>query len=279
MSNKNIRKPAVAGKFYPSSKEEIKHLINKIYNKEKSKIDLSLIDKDFFGAVVPHAGYMFSAYQAIHFFHYLKHKSEKYDTFIIINPNHTGFGEKIALDSHKFWQTPFGNVEIDTEFKENIDLPVSDIAHENEHSGEVMLPFLQHFLNYDFKILPITLSQQNVENAKLLAKKINDVKEKLNRKILIIASSDFTHFKSAEEGYKLDSLVIEQIENQDIKGVQKVVSDNLISVCGFGPIMTLMEYSRLQGNYNSKILARGHSGEVRPSDEVVDYISMLFYKI
>jgi len=278
MINKNVRKPAVAGKFYPSSKEEIKDLIEKIYYREKSKIDLSLIDKEIFGAVVPHAGYMFSAYQAIHFFQHLKHKKEKYDTFVIINPNHTGYGEKIALDSHKYWETPLGKIETDLEFQKSLDLPVSDIAHENEHSGEVMLPLLQYFLNYDFKILPITLSQQNVENAKLLAKKIKQVSEKLNRKILIIASSDFTHFKSAEEGYKLDNLVLEQIENQNIEKLQKVVSDNLISVCGFGPIMTLMEYSRLQGDYKSKILARGHSGEVIPSNEVVDYISILFYK-
>jgi len=277
MNKENVRKSAVAGKFYPNNKDEIKDLIDKIYNKEKSKIDLKLIDKKIHGAVVPHAGYMFSAYQAIHFFQYLKYKKEKYDTFIIINPNHTGYGEKIAMDSHKYWETPFGNVETDLEFQKNLDLPISDIAHKNEHSGEVMLPFLQYFLNYHFKILPITLSQQNVENAKLLAKKINQVKKKLNRKILIIASSDFTHFKSADEGYKLDNLVLEQIKNKDIEKVEKVVSENLISVCGFGSIMTLMEYSNLQGNYENIILARGHSGEVIPSNEVVNYISILFY--
>ncbi|MBN1251647.1 MAG: AmmeMemoRadiSam system protein B [Bacteroidales bacterium] len=278
MSNTDIRNAVVAGRFYPKSQIEIENLLSKIYEKEKSKINLQFADKEIFGAVVPHAGYMFSAYQAIHFFDILKHKNQKYETFIIINPNHTGFGAKIALDSHKFWQTPFGNAELDSEFMNELGFEVSPVAHENEHSGEVMLPFLQYFLDYKFKIVPITLSEQCVKNSKIIAERIKQVSEKLNRKIMVIASSDFTHFKSPKTGYKLDDLVLEQIENQDVDKLEQVVRTNKISVCGFGPIMALMEYSKLKGNYKSEILARGHSGQVIPSNEVVDYISILFYE-
>ncbi len=274
----SVRKPAVAGRFYPDNKTELKRLIDKIYKAEKSKINLSYANKNIYGAVVPHAGYMFSAYQAVHFFDILRNQKQTFDTFIIINPNHTGFGEAIALESHQYWQTPFGFVESDKEFADNLDFTVSDIAHKNEHSGEVMLPLLQYFVDYDFQIVPITLSDQTVENAKLLAEKIWKVQQKLGRKVCVIASSDFSHFLSADEGKQLDQLVLNQIQQKNIERLYDEVKENKISVCGFGPIMSLMEYSRLQNaDYQSDILARGHSGEIIPSNEVVDYISILFY--
>jgi len=274
-----IRKPAVAGRFYPNNKTELTRLLDKILKAEKNKIDLSYAEKTIFGAVVPHAGYMFSAYQAVHFFELLKHHKNRFDTFVIVNPNHTGMGAAIALESHDFWETPLGLVSADKEFANELDLPFSNIAHEREHSGEVMLPLLQHFVDYDYKIVPITLSDQTVENAKLLAQKITVTEQKLSRKVCVIASSDFSHFLSPEEGKYFDQKVLDKIAAKDIDGVFSEVRKHKISVCGFGPIMTLMEYSRLKDkNYQSKILARGHSGEIIPSDEVVDYVSILFYK-
>ena len=274
----NIRKPAVAGRFYPDNKLELKRLLDKIYKAEKAKIDLSFANMNIYGAVVPHAGYMFSAYQAVHFFDILRNQKQKYDTFVIINPNHTGYGESIALDSHKYWQTPFGVVESDVEFADNLGFEISNIAHQNEHSGEVMLPLLQYFIDYDFQIVPITMSEQTIGNSKLISEKISFVKEKLNRKICVIASSDFSHFLSAKKGQVLDNLVLNQIKNKNINSLFNEVKKNNISVCGFGAIMSLMEYCNYyNSDYKSKILARGHSGEIIPSNEVVDYISILFY--
>lgn len=274
----SIRKAAVSGRFYPDNKIELKRLIDKIYRTEKSKVDLSLADKNIYGGVVPHAGYMFSAYQAVHFFDILRSKKGKFDVFVIVNPNHTGYGDAISLESHKYWQTPFGMVETDRKFIEDLGFPVSDIAHKNEHSGEIMLPLLQHFISYDYKIVPITMSVQNIENAKLIAHTIHETALKQHKKICLIVSSDFSHFLNPEKGKELDQLVLDKIAQKDIMGLQQTVRANKLSVCGFGPIMCLMEYSSLQNEgYNSKILARGHSGEIVPSDKVVDYISILFY--
>ena len=274
----SVRKAAVAGRFYPDNKTELERLIDKIYRTEKNKIDLSLAEMNIFGAVVPHAGYMFSAYQAVHFFDILRNQNTKFDTFVIVNPNHTGYGDAIALESHQYWQTPLGELETDQEFISGLGFPFSDIAHKNEHSGEVMLPLLQHFIDYDFKIVPITFSEQNYDNAKLIASRIHEVSLKQNKKICIIASSDFSHFLNPKKGKLLDQMVLDKIAQKDLLGLQHTVRKNDISVCGFGPIMCLMEYSRLQNEaYKSKILARGHSGEIVPSDKVVDYISILFY--
>jgi len=273
------REPYNAGRFYPGTKKEIKDLLDTILNKEKPAIDYSLTEKNIIGGVVPHAGYMFSAYQAVHFFDIAKKSSKKYDTIFIINPSHTGYGSDIALDENNYWDSPLGVVEIDSDFNNLLDIPKSEIAHQYEHSGEVMLPMLQYFFDYDFKILPITITHQTHKNALTVARNIYETNKVLKKNILIIASSDFSHQLPPDVGKKLDSLVVDQILKLNAEEVGKVVREKKISVCGYGPIMSLIEYSKLVAkNPKVNILKRGHSGEVMPSNSVVDYISILFYK-
>ncbi|MBE9468567.1 MAG: AmmeMemoRadiSam system protein B [Bacteroidetes bacterium] len=274
-----IRKPAVAGKFYPEEKNELKKLINSIYLKEKNNIDLSLSKHKIIGGIVPHAGYMFSAYEAVHFFDIIKKSSLQYDTIIIINPNHSSYGYNTELDSNDCWETPLGNVSLDTEFMSQLPFSTSTETHRYEHSGEVMLPLLQYFLDYDFKIVPITMSYQNYENAKLLAEEIYKACFKIEKNFLIIASSDFSHYVEPEYGKCLDNFVLDNILNLDACAINNVVRKKHLSVCGYGPIMALIEFSKLiSDNPHTKILRRGNSGEIIPSQEVVDYVSMLFYE-
>lgn len=272
-----IRKATVAGKFYPASKESIIEQIETIQKGEYLHIDTSLSKNEIIGGIVPHAGYMFSAFQAVHFFEIIKQSERKYDTILIVNPNHTGIGHEIAFDSNDIWETPLGQVQVDSEFGKSLGFTFSDIEQKREHSCEVMIPFLQYFLDYQFKIAPITLSTQTYKNAKILASKIYRTTQKLNREVLIIASSDFSHFLSPEEGYKMDDHVLRNIFLLDAAEIEKEVLSKNISVCGYGPIMTLIEYSLLLSDKPKvNILKRGHSGEIIPSSEVVDYISILF---
>jgi len=273
----NIRKPVVAGRFYPAAKSEIEKQIEEIKQKEYPLININLKDKTIVGGVIPHAGYMFSAYQAVHFFEIVKQSKQTFETVVIINPNHTGVGHEIAFDNNEIWETPLGKVDVDTEFGQKLGISISGVEQQNEHSAEVMVPFLQHFLDFPFKIAPITLSHQTFKNAKYLAQKIKDVVDLTHRKILIIASSDFSHFLTPEQGKERDAYVIDNILNFNSVGVEKVVKEKNISVCGFGPIITLMEYAKLVSeNPGVDLLKKGHSGEIIPSGEVVDYISILF---
>ena len=112
----NVRSPVVAGTFYPGTEKEINKLIDRILDTEKEKIDYSFAEKELIGCVVPHAGYVYSAYEALHFFEIIRESSEQYDTFIIINPNHTGYGEAVEVDAHDSWRTPMGNVDLDRQF-------------------------------------------------------------------------------------------------------------------------------------------------------------------
>lgn len=272
------RKPAVAGRFYPDNPNKLKNLIASVYEKEKEGIRTSLASKTIIGGIVPHAGYMFSAYQAVHYFEIIKLLRQQVETFIIINPNHTGVGSAIALDTNDAWETPFGNINIDKEFSDELSFEKDKSAHQYEHSGEVMLPLLQHFINYDFKIVPITLTNQNPKHAELLADKLFEVKNKLNRNINIIASCDFSHFVSPEFGKKQDDYAIENILKLNPEDLYNSIKKHNISACGYGPIMSLIYYAKKAlGNPVAEILKRGHSGEIIPSNEVVDYISFLFY--
>ena len=274
-----IRKPAVSGRFYPSGKTELLKLLNDIREKENPGINLSLATKNIIGGIVPHAGYVYSAYHAIHFFEIIKKSKLEYTTIVILNPDHSGFGGEVSLDSNDYWESPLGEVELDKEFMNNMNIPVSETAHISEHSGEVMIPLLQYSLDYDFKIVPVSITRQNYNNSINLANEIYKANKELKRDILILASSDFSHYVSPEYGKEMDDLVIKEILALNTAAVYKTVISNNISVCGYGPIMTLLEYAKLiDPEVEVKILRRGHSGEVMASREVVDYISMLVYK-
>lgn len=273
------RKATAAGRFYPATKEEITKMLEVLFEKEKHLIDISLAEKNIIGGVVPHAGYQYSGYQAMHFFEIIKHKKTQYDTIIIVNPNHTSFSVPLSIDGNKSWITPIGELELDQDFIKLLDFPTNITDQKNEHSGEVMLPFLQLMLDYNFRILPITISHQNYYYAKNLAEAIHSANNKLNKKILIIASSDFSHHLPPDTGKKLDDKVVKEILDFNSKSVDKTVNKYNISVCGFGAIMTLVEYSKLVTAHPSAVVLKaGHSGEVHPSPLVVDYISILFYR-
>jgi len=272
------REPYVSGRFYPDDKVELENMINEIHEKEKKYINQYQENINIIGGIVPHAGYMFSGYEAVHFFDIIRKNIIKYDTIIILNPSHTGYGKDISLDSNDVWKTPLGEINIDKEFYLNLKFEESEEAHKYEHSGEVILPLLQYFLKYEFKIVPITIKKQSYINAKIIADELKRVSEFLNRKILIIASSDFSHYVTPEFGEKMDNILIENILKFNSKKIYEDVFANDISVCGFGPIMVLLEYAKnIIKTPNIEILKRGNSGEIIPSDEVVDYISFIVY--
>ena len=132
-----VRHTAVAGSFYPGEAKEISHLLDKILLNEKGNINKEFTPKKIIGGIVPHAGYSYSANEAVHFFHFLKESGQNIDTFIIINPSHFGASEDISFDTHEAWNTPLGDIELDIEFMDFIDIPKVLDAQIGEHAAEV----------------------------------------------------------------------------------------------------------------------------------------------
>ncbi len=275
-----VRQAAVAGAFYPSEGAEIIDLLEQICFAEKKRIKRTCNPRQIIGGIVPHAGYVHSAKEAVHFFNYLKESKEQIETFIILNPSHYGSKYEISLDDHESWNTPLGDVNLDLELMDFLNIPKSADAQKDEHAAEVMIPYLQYFLDYEFKILPITIRKQSYRRSRELAEKIFKANQVTKRKLSIIASTDFSHYERPEVAYYNDSLVLNRIVNNSIRGLYDTIQENDISICGYGPIMTLMFYSRMINNeFNVEILARGNSsGFNNNKDElVVDYVSVLFY--
>jgi len=275
-----VRKARVAGTFYPKDPDQLKGVIKHILSKEANLIDYALGKNYILGGIVPHAGYMYSGYEAIHLYELLRYSQISFDTIVILNPNHNIFFEEdVSIAGSDAWETPLGRVKLDVEFGEKMNLPVNIDPHKNEHSAEVQLPFLQLFLGEGFKILPICMNHQTVDCAEKLARSIIQTNQSLKRKLLVLASSDFSHYISPSLAFKLDYLVIDAICKLDAKQVYQEVKRHRISVCGFGPIMTLVEYSKmLYEDVKVKVLRQGNSGDITPSDSVVDYLSILFYR-
>jgi len=276
----SIRPAGVAGSFYPGSATKLRNYLNQIVSSEEKRRNKKISPRHIIGGIVPHAGYKYAAKEAVHFFDFFRKSKETVETFLIINPSHSGAEHDISLDTHEAWNTPLGNVQLDTEFMDTINLPRSADAQRGEHSAEVIIPYLQFFLNYKFKIVPITMLRQNYKNARMLAEKIYKAKELTNRKIALIASTDFSHYEKPEMAFYNDNLVINRILDNSIRGLYDTIRENKISVCGYGPIMTLMFFSRMvYANYQVEILARGNSSEKSDDHQelVVDYVSALFY--
>jgi len=273
------RNAAVEGRFYPSTKSRIFAQIRDIEESGRyPEPDLS--PRKVYGAVLPHAGHIYSGYQTIPFFQLIRRHRMYPDTFVIVHPNHTGMGPAVAIDDSEYWSNSIGEVPVDTALAGAMKLPFDHRAHIREHSAEVIIPFMQYFLSeHPFAIVPVCMLEQSHEQARIISDRIQTAVQKTGRKIMLIASCDFSHFLSPSAGANLDQKVLDHILQRDAPGVEKAVLKNRISVCGYGPIMALMEYARSKSAaYKIEILARGHSGEVSPSPEVVDYISLIAYK-
>lgn len=280
-----IRQPAVAGAFYPEDADSLKRLIESCFLDDAGAGEIPEINgfegKDYpIHIMVPHAGYQYSGPIASHGYCKLVQNGFP-EVFIILSPNHTGLGSEISVFNEGEWITPLGNVEVDGEFADEIisnsDYASADFtAHIREHSIEVQLPFLQYFSS-DFKIVPVTMGNQNFVTSSDLARAIFEAGNKLDKSYCVIASTDLSHYNTQERANKVDGFVLEDIEEMnEFKLFEEIVQYN-ITMCGYGPVMTAISLSKKQGLDTSEILAYRTSGDVTGDfSSVVGYASGVF---
>ncbi len=274
----NIRPAGVEGIFYPADKFRLSAKITTLLNEEKPLVNYKLCHHDIIGGIIPHAGIKYCGRQQINFFEIVSHSATKPDTVVILHPNHFGYGPSVSVDDHEFWAVPTGMIRTDMDLAEKLEVPFSAIAQKNEHSAEVIVPFLIHFLGPGIMLVSINMLDQQYQSALLTAHRLFNAIKLLKRKVLVIASSDFSHFVKPEEAIHQDDMVLKDILSGDTEGVHSRIIRDDLSVCGYGPIMTLMEYSRMAfPEYKTEIISRGDSGNKVFSRNVVSYVSVLFY--
>ncbi|KAB3547481.1 MAG: MEMO1 family protein [ANME-2 cluster archaeon] len=262
-----MRIPVVAGQFYPSNPRTLKKDIKSYF----SGITITP-DPAITGAVVPHAGYVYSGRTAAHVYAALPNA----DTFVIIGPNHTGYGSMVSVSSDT-WSTPLGDVDADLDLIESLPRRIIDIdesAHQYEHSIEVQLPFLQTLFK-DFKIVPICMGLQDEETARDVSDELMDAISETDKKVVVIASSDFTHYKPAAVAYDIDHYVLDPLLELNVTEFYSRIRERDASVCGHGPIAVMMRVCRGLGANSARLLNYSNSGDVQPMAEVVGYAGVV----
>ena len=253
-----IRNPAVADRFYPGKPEaltrELKTLVEPADKKGKKETAL--------GIVVPHAGYVYSGRVAGQVYS----RIEVPPTAVIIGPNHTGQGSPASLFAEGEWRMPLGPVRIDRELAQKILshsrlLTPDPRAHQQEHSLEVQVPFLQYF-NPGIAIVPICLGWLDYPECQEIGQALARALEGLEPRPLIIASSDMTHYETQKSAEKKDKAAIEKILKLDPEGLLAVVEKDNISMCGVIPATVMLIAALARGAKKAELVAYATSGDV-----------------
>ena len=290
-----IRRPSAAGQFYDGTEKNLIQSIKDCFLDDRGPKSLPKINKGnkkIKGLIVPHAGYIYSGAIAAHSYNILTNNGFA-DTFIILGPNHTGMGSGVAVMTKGSWLTPLGSVQINENISKNLwkDIIDSDEnAHLFEHSIEVQLPFLQFSSEENkFDFVPLSMAMQDFETAEEVGMIIGNVLKNSEKNIVIIASSDFTHagfnyqsmppegMRVDEYAKKQDKLAIDKILEMNPEGLINTVNENNITMCGYGPIASMLVASKILGANKSELLKYGTSYEVHPSSSCVGYGSFVIY--
>lgn len=280
MVKEKIRFPAVAGQFYPEEKKELLEMLDKFLR----EAGVPEIKKEVFGIIVPHAGYIFSGFVAAHAFKAIQ--NQEFNTVVLIGDSHYERFDGISVWESGEWETPIGKVKVNEKLAQKIlkdsrRFLVRDTAHLFEHSLEVQIPFLQKIMR-NFQILPLIFGSEN-KDWKEAARIILEAREKEN--LLILASSDLSHYPTYEVAKKVDLETINSILKCDpeifaetIQKLEKKYPEIDTFACAQDTIKTILEIAKtLKGK--ATLLKYQNSGDsvFGEKSQVVGYCAIIFH--
>jgi MEMO1 family protein len=277
----DVRRPAVAGVFYPDDKINLKRTINGFLSNvpadngvffKKNSVD------HLYGLIVPHAGYVYSGQVAAYGFSLLKNRT--FDTVVIIGPSHYNNFDGFALPGYQSFRTPLGDIEVDGELAARVAevgkgvFDYMNTAHIKEHSLEVQMPFLQTVLEEKFKVLPILMGTQSMENitkgADVLEKALGDQ----DKHYLVVISSDLSHYHSDAEAVDMDGRFVKIVEKMKAEELMQSSEMGMVEACGAGPIGVLLKLAENTKHKHLRTLIYRNSGNVSgDKDRVVGYMA------
>ena len=269
-----LRSPAVANMFYPGDKDRLKEQLS-------TYIRAVPEPKRVLAAVSPHAGYIYSGGVAGAVFSQIRIP----DAVVILGPNHRGVGASVALSASGTWDMPLGSVPINEAMAESI-LKVSTSgvkikddpgAHAMEHSIEVQVPFLQ-FLRPEVSIVPIVLSHLTYDACQEIGQALVQGIQDYGKEVLLVASTDMTHYESQKSAKEKDKLAIDRILDLDPAGLYETVSRHGISMCGVIPTTIVLEACKVLGAGKAELVRYATSGDVTGDNaQVVGYAGFIVY--
>ncbi len=266
------RQPAVAGQFYPGNERHLRAELSRLIPPNSSPV------QQVKGIISPHAGYVYSGSISGKVFSRIAIPS----TVLIIGPNHHGTGAPAALYPDGEWLTPLGAVPVNSRLNALLlqhvkYLQIDAIAHQHEHSLEVQAPFLQ-YLRPDVSISAICLGHGDYPALQQIAAGIAAAIREFGGDVLIVASSDMTHYESAESANLKDEAALERVAAFDSRGLLEVCRNRKITMCGVIPSVVMLEAARELGATRSELVAYGNSGDVTGDNrQVVGYAAVVVY--
>ncbi len=268
----NTRHPAVAGTFYPKQRHELETALYSLVPENEAHHEL-------LACISPHAGYMYSGSVAGRLFAHLTIP----ERVIVLGPNHTGVGEKVAVAPHTGWETPLGEQPVDTDFARRlVDVyPAAEFdprAHWREHSIEVQLPFLMRRRS-DLLVLPVVVKHLSLDECLELGHVIAKLVTGFDEPVGIVASSDMSHFQPDETTRTLDHLAIDAALERDPAGLFETVRRERISMCGVIPATVALAAANELGAVDAHLVAYATSGDVSGDfSSVVGYAGVCVHR-
>ena len=266
-----LRSPAVAGQFYPGNKASLvnshNNLIPDIPHEDK---------KEALAVISPHAGYMYSGGVAGETIARVKVP----ESVIILGPNHTGHGVPVALMDHGAWEMPMGEVEINSELaaviaENSSQIQIDEVAHRFEHSLEVQVPFLQ-YMQKKLTITPLVVSHVSYQTCVSVGNGLAEAVKSYGKPVLIVASTDMTHYESRESAGSKDGMALERIMALDPEGLYNTVVNNRISMCGIMPTTVSLVAALELGATKAELIRYTDSGEASgDTSRVVGYAGLV----
>jgi len=271
------RPPAVAGQFYEGDGAALAHQLESCFTDARGPGTLPTRQRSagrtVRAAIVPHAGYVFSGPIAAHAYRLIA-ADRPPESVLVLGVDHYGASQGASL-SERPWLTPLGPTPVDPKLLAALRKPpvnVDEEAHRREHSIEVQLPFLEYVLPHP-RFVPLEVGYGPYEFLAEVARVVRSAIQ--GRDVLVIASTDFSHYVPAPTAERLDRLAIDQILARDPRGLYDTVRRNDISMCGIAPTTVLL--AALEGlEARPRLLRWGHSGEVEKMRDVVGYASIVF---
>ena len=269
MAAEKIRESVIAGTWYPADPALLKQQISR----HLDRANPPEVKGDLVGLVVPHAGYIYSGGVAAHAYRLLLQNT--FDRVLVLAPSHQASFPGSSIYHLGGYRTPLGVVPLDRELIEELyrypDI-VSYVPHADarEHSLEIQLPFLQTVLP-QFSLTPVVMGDQNYAYCEKLSDAVAETCS--HRRVLIIASSDLSHYCPYEEAKLLDGTFVDRLNAFDPEGLAREIRAKNCQACGSGPVLTLMLAARKLGADWSKVLLYANSGDVTgdKSSGVVGY--------
>ena len=255
---KGSRPSAIAGTWYPGSGPALRRTIESYLEQAPA---LELGDAPI-GLIVPHAGYMYSGQVAAHAYRQIA--GHTYDSVVIVSPVHRGiFIRSAAITAVENYRTPLGAVPLNQELVDQLDdaAPITLLTRDDEHSLEIQIPFLQIVLG-EFDILPVMMADQSFDLCQQLGRALADVVQKSGRRVLLVASTDLSHFYPYDVARKLDRVALDHIEAYDITGLADALEQGETHACGGGPVLAVLIAGQLLGATRAQILDYANSGDV-----------------